>query len=271
MYLDSRLSFLCETQNPDGGWGYFPGKQSWFEPTTYAMLALHRSASDSTLNRCWKLLTSWQLADGGFRPTGAVKQATWVTALAVTLGTTFGDEGPNQDRAVDWLLNVVGAEHGALMRTAALLHLIDAEQDLSHEAWPWRPGNASWIEPTAHTLVALKKVAGGYRAAEVAKRIRDGEAAVMARRCSDGGWNHGAKRTLQFDLPSYPESTAIALLGLIGRQSRDVAPALDLAERFHQETQSSLAKACSESHCGATPAACRRRRIPSATQTTSCS
>ena len=40
VYLQSRLEFLRKTQNTDGGWGYFPGKQSWLEPTAYAMLAL---------------------------------------------------------------------------------------------------------------------------------------------------------------------------------------------------------------------------------------
>ena len=37
--LESRLALLKATQNPDGGWGYFPGKPSWLEPTAYALLA----------------------------------------------------------------------------------------------------------------------------------------------------------------------------------------------------------------------------------------
>ena len=68
---------------------------------------------------------------------------------------------------VDWLLRVVGAEHNMWTRTGSFLHLIKARLDVSHEGWPWREGNATWIEPTAHTLVALKKVASQYRAAEV--------------------------------------------------------------------------------------------------------
>lgn len=243
LYLDSRLRFLRETQNPDGGWGYFPGKQSWFEPTSYALLALHRNASDTTLACGWKLLSSWQLSDGSFQPTGAVKQGTWVTALAVTLGAVFDSNQARQQRAIDWLLNSVGAEHGFAMRAAVFLHLVKVDEDLSHEGWPWRPGNASWIEPTSQTLVALKKVAGGYRAPEIDRRIRDGEALLMTRRCSDGGWNHGAPKTLAFDLPSYPESTGIALLGLLGCKRKEIPAALDLAARFHQETKSSLAKA----------------------------
>ena len=48
---------------------------------------------------------------------------------------------------------------------------------------------------------------------------------------------------LYFDLPSYPETTALALLGLDGRSDHEYAGALDLAVRFRAETKSSLGKA----------------------------
>jgi hypothetical protein len=44
-------------------------------------------------------------------------------------------------------------------------------------------------------------------------------------------------------LPSYPETTALALIGLQGRSSKELAGALQAARRFRQETKSSLAKA----------------------------
>ncbi len=91
VYLESRLEFLRKTQNQDGGWGYFPGKGSWFEPTTYAMLALQgRPEAEDDLDRAWRLLRSWQLADGSFRPSGQVADGTWVTAHAVTLASVRG-------------------------------------------------------------------------------------------------------------------------------------------------------------------------------------
>src|ERR1041385_6757383 len=40
-FLAARVAALRRTQNPDGGWAYFSGKQSWLEPTFYAALALH--------------------------------------------------------------------------------------------------------------------------------------------------------------------------------------------------------------------------------------
>jgi hypothetical protein len=243
LYLDSRLEFLRASQNSDGGWSYFPGKGSWLEPTTYALLALHGDLPESAWDRAWKLVRSWQNPDGSFRPNAEVKDGTWVTAQAVTLASIRGVDDAGVRASVDWLLRVAGAEHNIWTRTGSFLHLVKARLDVSHEGWPWREGNATWIEPTAHTLVALKKVMHQYRTAEVQGRIRDGEDLVLSRRCTDGGWNYGTPNMLYVDLPSYPETTALALLGLDGRPERDFPGALDFAERFRAETKSSLGKA----------------------------
>jgi len=244
LYLESRLEFLRKSQNPDGGWSYFPGKTSWFEPTTYAMLALQgRQESEGDLDRAWKLLRSWQLPDGSFQPSGQVQDGTWVTAHAVTLASVRGVDDASVRSAVDWLLQVVGAEHGVAMRAASFFHLIQTKLNVSHEGWPWRNGNASWIEPTAHTLVALKKIERQYRTAEVEHRVQEGEKLVLSRRCADGGWNCGNPNVFNYDLPSYPETTGLALLGLQGRSEQELAGALDVAQRFRAETKSSLAKA----------------------------
>lgn len=243
LYLESRLDFLRANQNPDGGWSYFPGKRSWLEPTTYAMLALQGAGSDQALDRAWKLVRSWQLADGSYRPSGEVRDGTWVTAHAVTLAGVRGVNDASVHASVDWLLRVVGAEHNVYTRIGSFFHLIKANLDVSHEGWPWREGNATWIEPTAHTLVALKKVAKQYRTAEVEHRVRDGEELILSRRCTDGGWNYGTPNMLYVDLPSYPETTALALLGLDGVGDRAVTQGLVVAQRFRAETKSSLGKA----------------------------
>lgn len=250
LYLESRLDFLRANQNPDGGWSYFSGKGSWLEPTTYAMLALHGTGSDPALDRAWKLVRSWQLPDGSFQPSGEVKDGTWVTALAVTLASVRGVDDPSVRSSVDWLLRVVGAEHNWWTRTGSFLHLIKARLDVSHEGWPWRDGNATWIEPTAHTLIALKKVDRSYREADVGRRIQDGEELVLSRSCTDGGWNYGTPNMLYVDLPSYPETTALALLGLDGVKDPEVNQGLEVAKRFHAQTKSSLEKPGSRSHYG---------------------
>jgi hypothetical protein len=244
VYVESRLKFLRQAQNPDGGWSYFPGKQSWFEPTTYAMLALQGTAgSEVSLERAWKLVRSWQTSDGSSRPNGEVQGGTWVTAQAVTLACVRGVYDDKVRSSVDWLLRVVGAESSVAMRTAAFFHLLKTKADVSHQGWPWRDGNASWVEPTVQALVALKKVAKNYKSPELDRRVSDGEALILSRRCSDGGWNCGNPNVLNYDLPSYPETTALALLGLQGRSRAELDQPLALAVRYRAETRSSLARA----------------------------
>jgi len=214
------------------------------EPTTYAMLALQGTqGAEPVLERAWALARSWELADGSVRPSGAIADGTWVTALLVTLACVRGTYDANIGRSVAWLLRVAGAEHNLLTRTFSALHLLKTKLDVAHEGWPWRAGNAAWIEPTAHTLVALKKVAGYDSSGELTRRVREGEDLMLARRCSDGGWNCGNPNVLNFDLPSYPESTGLALLGLQGRSTRELSGPLAVARRWRNETKSSLAKA----------------------------
>jgi hypothetical protein len=244
LYLESRLDFLRSTQNSDGGWGYFPAKQSWLEPTTYAMLALHETpGSEARLENAWKLVRSWQTPDGSSRPTGQVSSGTWITAHVVTLACIRNVYDASVRSSVEWLLRVAGVESNLTNRFVSHLHVVNTKLDFSHQGWPWRQGNASWIEPTAHTLVALKKVASQYHGPVLRSRVRDGEALVLSRRCSDGGWNCGNPNVLNFDLPSYPETTALALIGLQGRTAKELASPLQAARRFGQETKSSLAKA----------------------------
>ena len=238
--LASRLEFLLRTQNADGGWGYFPGKTSWLEPTAYAMLALHGTGGSAALARAWALIGSWQLDDGGWRPAAQVPSATWVTALALTLCCVLQRYDHQFRMAVHWLLRTAGAESSFAMRAASYLHFLSSDVNVSHKAWPWRPGTASWIEPTALALLALKSVPTQHRNRDMEWRIREGEEMILARRDRDGGWNSGNPNVFQTDLPSYPETTALAMLGLQGRAGHDMVA---VAERFRAQSKSSLANA----------------------------
>src|SRR2546423_1157271 len=95
--------------------------------------------------------------------------------------------------------------------------------------WGFFPGKQSWLEPTAHALVALKKVAKARVNVVVQNRIAMGEKMILERRCSDGGWNYGNRKVLGTDLPSYPETTALALLGLSGNPALDLSAPLAVA------------------------------------------
>ncbi len=239
-YLDARREFLIRTQNIDGGWGYFPGKSSWLEPTAYAVLALHGAAPEAT-RRAWTLVATWRLPDGSWRAGAQVQDATWVSALGVTLCLLQGEEGPALTRGLDYLLRTKGEETSAIPRILGAFGLGRADFETTHSGWPWRRGNSSWIEPTAHTLVAIKNARRRVNDGRIALRIGEGEKMILSRRCFDGGWNHGAPRSVEVDAPSYPESTALALLGLQGRT--EARSAVALSRSFWNTTKSPLAKA----------------------------
>ena len=237
-YLGARLAVLRKTQNPDGGWGYFAGKSSWLEPTAYAALAL---AGEPAADRAWKLLSSWQLPDGSWKPAAEVQVSSWGTSLCATIAMTRDEWGQPLQNGVKWLVGSNGVESGWLNVIAARLRLVKQERDVSLKSWPWKPGNSGWVEPTVHALVALKQASAKIWSGELRSRVEMGEAQLMDVRSRDGGWNYGSPAALGVDLPSYPETTALALLALQGRN--DLSKAFDLARRQVGETPSPMARA----------------------------
>lgn len=236
VYLESRLELLCRTQNADGGWGYFPRKQSWLEPSCYAILALHET-NEAAADRAWKLVRSWQDSDGSWRPANQVQTENWATALCVTVASVRGDYGPAFRKGLDWLLATTGADTNWLNRAVTLLGLAPVDVDPGLAGWPWKPGTSSWIEPTAHTLIALKKASFYFPSDPLKRRVRLGEEMIFSRRCADGGWNFGNRSVYKINLPSYPETTALALLGLQGRPYVELRSPLELARRLARETR----------------------------------
>ena len=237
-YLPVRLEFLRRSQNPDGGWGYFPGKTSWLEPTAYAALALH---GEPAADRAWKLLSSWQMPDGGWQPSVGVKVSTWGTSLCATIAMARKEWGAPLQKGIAWLVGSSGVESDWLSVLVARTGLVKTERDVSLKSWPWKPGNSGWVEPTVHALVALKMASSKISSSDLRDRVRIGEAQLLDVRSRDGGWNYGSPAALGVDLPSYPETTALALLGLQGHV--DLGKAFDLAQRQIGETPSPLARA----------------------------
>ena len=242
-YLRPRLEALRRHQNPDGGWGYFPGKRSWLEPTAYALLSLQNENESPAWQKGWRLLRSWQREDGAWQPNGHVPEAHWATALAITLHCANKVHDAAFRKGVDWLLATSGAETRLFARLFAMVDKSPTGHDLKFRGWPWRPEATAWIEPTAHTLVALKKAATQITGSELNRRIVLGEGMILRRRCSDGGWNYGAKAALGIELPSYPETTALALLGLQGSREADLTAALRQAHHLWQDSRSRWSRA----------------------------
>ena len=214
------------------------------EPTVYAMLALQgRPEGRAAAERAWRLLLSWQTSDGSWRPGATVQDGTWVTALGVLAACDLNRLEGAGTRGIGWLMDMSGEESRWTVRVMSYFHFLKTDVNVNHRGWPWRPGTSAWIEPTALTILALKKSMEHKRDHSIAARVRDGEELILSRRDRDGGWNSGNPSVLKYDLPSYPETTALALIGLQGRSQQELAVPAETTRRFYEGCKSSLAKA----------------------------
>lgn len=236
---------LHASVNPDGGWGYSPGKASRLEPT------------------CWALLA---LLDAGTLAPEDLKRVT--TALAL-LGTRQGQQGLLADvpgAPANFAFNglaaiVIGraASLGILKAPktgpdlrALVAAIVAAEgvrfgsswvnrQNNGLAAWSWHEGTSSWVEPTAWCLIAVKKTGSPVTDPKAAARLSEGARMLADRCCSPGGWNYGNSNMLGKELSPYVLSSALALIALQDRRALpEVARSIDwLTANWHTEPSAS--------------------------------
>jgi hypothetical protein len=218
-------------QNRDGGWPYQAGAASWTEPTCYALLALAASgqAQSDAARSGSQWLARHQREDGGLAPCESVAESTWLTALTLLLPQEIPG-GVDRARAAKWVLAQTGRESGWAYSLRMLLLGVRSETSLSFDGWPWYPGAAAWTTPTALSVLALQKLNRQDRSSDLSNRISQGRSFLLARRCSDGGWNHGSTKSLGYDSDSYPETTGVGLLALHGLDGPEIARAITRAE-----------------------------------------
>jgi len=233
---------LLEAQNRDGGWSYRRGGSSWTEPTCYALLALAAAGRDvsEAAQRGVRWLADRQRADGGWAPRPGVDESTWVTALVLLLPGGMNG-GVNTARAAAWLVAETGRESTFVERLRMRLLGAPLDPSQAFDGWPWFPGAAAWVTPTALSILALEKLDRRKSQASLRDRIAQGRGFLLARRCRDGGWNHGSTKALGYDSDSYPETTGVALLALHDSKAAELAAADSLAERQLSVCQSSEA------------------------------
>ena len=218
-------------QNRDGGWPYKAGAASWTEPTCYALLALAASGRGQSdpARRGAQWLALQQRADGGLAPRESVTESTWLTALALLLPQE-ASAGVDRNRAAKWVLAQTGRESGWVYNLRLLLMGTRSDTSVSFDGWPWYPGAAAWTTPTALSVLALQKLSRQDTGSDLSNRIAQGRSFLLARRCSDGGWNHGSTKSLGYDSDSYPETTGLGLLALHGLDGPEIARAIARAE-----------------------------------------
>ena len=213
---------LAGRRAPDGGFAAVPDGPADTESTALAALATRASAPDGArASLDWLLVR--QRPDGAFPHTDAVPEPSWATAWAA-LALVRGEAGAEPlVRAAHWLVAREGRRPGLVARALGRLtgQQTRLEQDRTLRGWPWHAAAASWVEPTAAALLALRALAGEAPVSGARERIAEGERLLWDRACVGGGWNYGNRRVLGEALAPFPDTTALALLALQGSARAD--------------------------------------------------
>jgi hypothetical protein len=175
------------------------------------MMALSGDGEPMEAGAVW--LESVQHADGGWGLSADDPESGWQTAWGVLALARAGRPTPAK-RGASWLL------------TVSNLHPVDDDMQLSTNflgfdptlrGWPWLPGQAMFVEPTALAMLALLSAPGADGGAD---RVTEGAAMLVDRRCPGGGWNVGNPLMLGAAMPARAHTTALAVLAL-ARAARD--------------------------------------------------
>ena len=239
------VASIINLQNHDGGWPYRKAGASWTEPTVFALLAQSIEKSDPrSIERGLSWLHTSQRQDGGWPPQPSVAQSTWVTSLVALLPPdSIGHS--HHAAAIDWLMGQSGEETSLVYRLRREL-IGDGSGAEPRKGWPFFPGAAAWVSPTAISILALEKARRLHASAGVQERIQVGRQFLLDRMCNDGGWNYGRSNVLGVEADSYPETTGQALLALnglalSGTPSPKIGKALATAQEQARQCQSAEA------------------------------
>lgn len=239
---------LAERRTPGGGLAAVPGGSPDSESTALAALAAlagHALAAD-TAREAIQWLAARQRLDGAWPLVDAVPEPSWASAWAALALARNGAGAEPLVRAAGWLVAREGRRPGLVARALGRLtgQHERLEQDLTLRGWPWHEAAASWVEPTASALLALRVLAERLPVAGARERIEEGERLLWDRACVNGGWNYGNRRVLGEALEPFPDTTAFALLALQGSaRSEALAASFDALEALLDERASSLALA----------------------------
>jgi hypothetical protein len=220
-----RISSLAETlksrQMKSGGWAYFDSVQESLEATCLAEFALAPARQASNSAAILFLLKS-QLSDGGWPAFLGDSEGSWTTALALCTLNSTGDFTAAREKAFRRLYAERGREGHWFWRWKFKTADRNVRFDPDKYGWPWISGSASWVIPTAFSIIAIKQFTVCNRSEESEKRIHLGVEMLLDRACVDGGWNSGNSVVYGVPLRPHVEATAIALLALQDEQRTEM-------------------------------------------------
>lgn len=231
--MDAILSRLLSARNLDGGWGYAPGRDSRIEPTAWMSMALaDKPERGPALDWLERALDSKNRATS----TPSTPDSEWGTSL-VALALM----SPRPARALPVVQHVL-TQHARIVSPPLPINPTGDQL-----AWGWMNSAFSWMEPTTFGVWVLTraKAAGLLKdQAQAELRLEQARRVLLSRRCKDGGWNHGCTFGSEYQMESFPVSTALGLLALWALGERtDALQTWPLAVRRVTEEPSALANA----------------------------
>jgi hypothetical protein len=200
--------FLLRNQNRDGGWGYKRGGMSFVEPTAAALLAMS-DVHDATgaCARGREYLRALQHQDGGWGIAALDEESGWMTGWAAW--ALAREDNPAASRGADWLLRTEAIRVTDPKTVEQVRRLFDIDAKLT--GWPWQVGDASWVFPTALSLLALKATSNSLH-----PRVEEGIRYLLDRAIPSGGWNIGNPMMLTGEPPATVVNTSLTLISLGG-------------------------------------------------------
>jgi hypothetical protein len=214
-----------------GGWSYLASNQTSVEATTLSVMALS-TESVATARLGIAQLLRLQRRDGAWPAFVGDTEASWTTALVLCALNATGEFGSARENAFHWLVSERGREGHWFWRWKFKTVDRNVRFDPEKYGWPWTPGSASWVIPTAFSVIALKQYTVCNRLEASEKRIRLGVEMLLDRVCVTGGWNSGNSLVYGVPLRPHVEATAIALLAMQDEhRSVMIDKSLDLLKR----------------------------------------
>jgi hypothetical protein len=235
-WIETARDTLLQRRGQPVGWGYRPEAAPCVEPTVLACLGLLASERDrraghatAAVRSSADWLAAFQDRDGSLGVSAALPTPGWATAYGVLLWGALGGYTAQRERAARWLLGQAGV---------TVANLAPSDRFVGHDTtligWPWVADTHSWLEPTAVTVLAMRRDGKADH-----PRVRAGLRLIRDRAIASGGWNYGNNHLFGRDLRAQPGPTGLALLALAGVDGRTgrVERAIRYLQRALQETR----------------------------------
>ncbi|MDR3613108.1 MAG: prenyltransferase/squalene oxidase repeat-containing protein [Candidatus Obscuribacterales bacterium] len=252
--VEQALTKVCSYLNhgcKDGYWSYVTGKGPSTEATVWCALALY-AANEKTSAReiATNFLLKNQNKDGGWSTAPVIGQSEWCTGPALLALRIFIDAERDtkklkaMEAAIAKAYSFLFDMRVELYRASArlVLLLLGGVNALHYgRGWPWNAKCSHWVEPSSYALYALK-VMGIPDYVGIKAAVNFANDYFYEHACADGGWNHGAHKTLGVDLPSYAVTTGEALVALQDSKEKSIIDAaLKRLQTNHNDNDTALA------------------------------